>query len=162
MTVADVALKYVGQKEKTGNHGFHDPAFFERMKARGWQDGHAWCAYFAELVCVEAMPTSEAVFNKLFSPSAVQTFKNFKAAGFKILELPKPNTVVVWQRYEKGKATVFGHVGIVTQVNGDGSWISVEGNTNASGSSEGDSVQPKHRSNIKKENGLNLLGFIVV
>lgn len=155
MKQIEVAKKYLGQKEKPGNDFDEDTALGKILKEAGHKDGEAWCALFTEAVFVETL-------RALFSASTVQTFHNFKNAGYEVSNVPKVGALVIWQKYEGGKPVWSGHAGIVTKVNQDGSFISIEGNTNSTGSREGDSVQEKVRKNIKTDNGLNILGFITI
>lgn len=151
----EIAKKFIGQKEKPGNDFDDNTPLGKILKEAGHKDGEAWCCYFAEAVFVETL-------RSLFSASTVQTFQNFKDAGYEITDIPQVGSLVIWQRYKDGKATWQGHAGIVSKVNQDGSFQTIEGNTNSSGSREGDSVQEKNRSNIKTDNGLNVLGFIKI
>jgi hypothetical protein len=70
--------------------------------------------------------------------------------------------VVIWQNHKEGKPLWSGHAGLVTDVFPDGSFGTIEGNTNSDGSREGTSVQEKIRKNVKVKNGLNILGFIII
>lgn len=151
----EVAKKYIGQKELPGNIFDPKSPLGKIIIEAGQKDGEAWCAYFCEAVFVETL-------RSLFSASAVQTFQNFKNAGYEITEGPKVGALVVWQRYKDGKPTWMGHCGIVTKVNADGSFLSIEGNTNSAGSREGDSVQEKVRKNVRTDEGLNILGFVII
>lgn len=153
MKQIEIAKKYLGMKEELGNKFDPKSPLGKILKDAGHKDGEAWCALFTEAVFVEKL-------RELFSSSTVQTFHNFKDAGYEISDVPKVGSLVIWQRYKDGKATWAGHAGIVTKVNSDGSFVSIEGNTNSAGSREGDSVQEKVRKNIRTDNGLNILGFI--
>jgi hypothetical protein len=149
----EIAKKFIGQKEGANNDFDESTPLGKILKEAGHKDGEAWCCYFTEAVFVETL-------RSLFSASTIQTFQNFKDAGYEITDTPKVGALVIWQRYKDGKATWQGHAGIVSKVNTDGSFSSIEGNTNSAGSREGDSVQEKVRQNIRTENGLNVLGFV--
>ena len=84
------AVSYIGQRENAArnNSGFLDPAFEVEMKEEGWQKSWAWCAIFAKVVFKNVFPERAAELDKLFSPSAVQTFRNFKNAGHAISNVP--------------------------------------------------------------------------
>lgn len=155
MEQIDIAKKFIGQKEKPGNDFDIDTPLGKILKEAGQKDGEAWCAYFMEAVFVETL-------RSLFHASTVQTFLNFKNAGYEIRDTPKIGSLVIWQRYAGGKPTWQGHAGVVTKVNPDGSFGTIEGNTSEKGSREGTSVQEQIRKNVKVENGLNILGFIIV
>jgi hypothetical protein len=158
-SLAAIARRYVGQREKPGNSGFHDANFERSMQFNGWRKGLSWCAFFVRL-CVR-----EASLRDLTSPSAVATFRAYAKAGLTGRE-PRPDSIAVWQKFSDGKATVFGHVGIVEKVavpleNGVQTFACIEGNTDGSGGREGDGVYVKTRkvSFAPVRNGLVLLGF---
>lgn len=160
----EVAIKYLGQTEKAGNMGFNDGAFEEKMRAVGFQDSHAWCAYFSELVFKEAIPDNQDL-DRLFSASAVQTFENFAKAGYPVSMQPAIDTLVVWQSHKEGLPLRTGHVGVVCSVNEKdiGVFESVEGNTNDKGGREGYIVARRpHRVNPGVQTGLRILGFITI
>jgi hypothetical protein len=160
MTIKDIAFSYIGQKELSGNSGFEDAYFEEKMKAVGWQKPFAWCILFCELVWTEAMPTWKDYFSKMFSASVVQTWNNFRNTDY-ASKTPIVGSIVIFQKYSKGKPTSFGHAGIVTEIYAN-SFATVEGNTNALGSREGDRVAPKMRQlDFKIKDGLVLKGFIL-
>lgn len=162
MKQIDVARKYVGMKENEGNKFDESTILGQALHKAGQKDGEAWCAYFAEAVFCEAFPDRIHELRKLFSASAVQTFNNFQTEKFPVTDTPITGSLVIWRRYKDGKEQWQGHVGIVSKVNPDGSFYSIEGNTNSAGSREGDSVQEKLRKPIKTDNGLNILGFVQV
>jgi hypothetical protein len=162
MKIIQVASKYLGQKEGSGNTFDAQTPLGKLVKAAGQNNGEAWCAYFAEGVCLEAYPERKDQIQKLFSASAVQTFARFKDAKFVISQYPVLGSIVIWQRFKEGQPTWQGHVGIVSKVISNVNFESIEGNTNSAGSREGDSVQVKKRDTIRKDHGLNVLGFIVL
>lgn len=155
MKQIEIAKQYIGQKEKPGNDFDTDTPLGKILKEAGQKDGEAWCCYFQEAIFVETL-------RALFSASTVQTFYNFKNAGYEIHDVPKVGTLVIWQSYKDGKPIWSGHAGLVTKVNADGSFVTIEGNTTEAGSREGTSVQEKVRKNVRVENGLNILGFITI
>ena len=162
MNVVDVARSYINKKEKPGNSGFEDPAFETEMINEGWQRGWSWCSLFAKLCFKKAYPERSAEFNKLFTPGAVATFTNFKNSGYEISTTPEAGRLVIWQHYQDGKPSWQGHAGIVSEVV-LGGFKSVEGNTSANGSRNGDRVfEHQFRTVTKKPNGLNVLGFVKI
>lgn len=161
--IIEAAKSYIGKKEKPNNSGFVDPAFEKKMIANGWQKGWAWCAFQSKVIWKDAYssinPAILKELDKLFSPSAVQTFKNFKAsATWKTSATPVAGALVIWQHGHGPE----GHAGIVIQVNADGSFYTVEGNTNLDGSREGVETDKKLRT-IKpfSATALNVLGFVI-
>jgi len=160
----ETALKYVGQKELPNNVFSDASDFGKKLHGAGQKDGDPWCALFVEMVFKEAFPERFAEFDKLFSASAVQTYKNFqKGGGYMFNQLPKEGNIVIWQKYVDGKPQWQGHAGIVYQLKSSWEFTSIEGNTNEAGGREGTSVQIKDRKVIKDVwNGLKVLGFIQV
>lgn len=161
-TIIQVAKSFVGQKETAGNSGFVNADFLTKMLKVGWQKGFAWCAFFAELVWTESYKTVDPSklddIAGIFSGSAVETFSRFKKAGWKTsANQPEPGDIVIWRHGDGWQ----GHAGIVTAVAGN-VFQTVEGNTNADGGREGDTVAQKTRKVGEpfKAKGLNLVGFI--
>lgn len=159
----EIAAKYLGQKEKPGNMGFQDADFERRMMQVGFVKSHAWCAYFAELVFKEAYPEKFSELDKLFSGSTVQTFRNFRDAGYIIGNVPQLDTLVIWQSMKAGKPQATGHAGIVTKVISTWEFESIEGNTSGEGSREGWIVGKQSRKVLADvQTGLKILGFIQI
>ncbi len=104
-----IAEKYIGITEKSGNMGFVDADFEVKMKQVGFVLGQAWCCYFMELVFKEAYPEKFRELDKLFSGSTVQTFKNFEGAAYPIGQVPQLDTLVIWQTYKDGLKKPTGH-----------------------------------------------------
>lgn len=159
--IVKVALSYVGKRETPNNSGFTDKDFEKRMKDVGWEKSLSWCSFFCELVWKEAYnnPVVNKELDKFFSGSATTTYKNFDLSGtWKTSQKPVKGALAVW-RYANGWK---GHIGIVTEV-GDGSFKTVEGNTNSEGGREGIEVAKKNRKigEPYKEKGLNLIGFVL-
>lgn len=163
MTPSENAKTYIGQMEVSGNAEFVDPAFSEEMKEEGWQYFWAWCAVFMKVVYKNAYPHLSTIFNKLFSPSAVQTCHNFRAAGWIMVDIPVMDGLVVWEKYKNGRATGKGHIGCISDVRGL-EFTHISGNTNGAGSREGDRVAPKDSSATpeawKVNDGMRLVGII--
>jgi hypothetical protein len=161
--VVEIALQYVGERELPGN--VFDPAsdFGKKLHAVGQRDGDPWCALFTELVFKEAYPEKVKEFDKLFSASAVQTYKNFEKAAYPLNNLPREGNLVIWQKQIEGKPQWQGHAGIVYRLKSSWEFESIEGNTNEAGGREGTSVQIKERKVLKDVwNGLKVLGFVQV
>lgn len=162
MKPSEIAAGYIGQTELKGNMGFKDPCFEDKMRAVGFQDTHAWCSYFQELVFKEAYPDKKEL-DKLFSASAVQTFKNFKEAGYLVSPTPQVDYLVIWQTMKAGKEQWTGHAGIVSKAIDNETFLSIEGNTNNDGSREGIKVCERTRKVIENvQNGLKVMGFIQI
>lgn len=162
MNIADIARKDIGKKEKPGNTGFQDKELEARMKSVGWQVGWAWCAGIQEAWAWEAFPEKKEAIKGLFVPSAVNTFRNLTRAGYVSSMIPTVGAFVYWQRIQDGNALWQGHAGVVSKVVSDTEFYSIEGNTNSAGSREGDSVQEKHRFVKKVDDGLQVIGFVIL
>lgn len=168
MKASEVAKTFVGEKEKPGNSGFYNQRLQELMTKAGHKTGEAWCCYFAEACFVEAAggDTTERgkLLRTLFSANCVQTWKNFVKAGFKTSMTPVVGALVIFQRRKNGVPTSQGHAAIVKEFSPatPNIFTSIEGNTNSTGSREGDSVQIKRRSMAISPNGLNPLGFVII
>jgi len=160
--VIAIAKSLVGQKETPNNSGFVNKDFEKQMKEVGFSKGQAWCSYAGELIWKTAFGQDHLLYNeldKLFSASAVQTYKNFKASKhFKVGTVPKPGALVIWQ-YGNGWS---GHLGVVIDLLTNPSFGTVEGNTNAAGGREGIEMAQKIRKTGQPftTKGLNLLGFV--
>ncbi len=161
-----------GIKEVGNNQGFEhvffkdlNMTFKELMWTVGCRYGHAWCAYFGELVWKLAYSNIDTTMverlDKLFSANAVQTWKNFQNTEFRCSRTPSEGSIVIWQMYEDWVGTSRGHEGIVMTGN-DTMINTIEGNTNKKGSRDGDQVADKTRivDFSKKEKGLVPLGFV--
>jgi len=166
--VVEVALKYVGEKELNGNVFDPNSDFGKKLHSVGQKDGEAWCAYWCEMVFKEAFPAKAAELDKLFSASAVQTFKNFthpiKGKGYSQNHIPSVGNLVIWQKYVNGQPTWMGHAGVVYKVKSSWEFESIEGNSSEAGSREGTSVviQSNRKVLAKVDNGLKVLGFIQI
>jgi len=163
MKLSEVAKKYLGEKELAGNVFNDSTELGKKLHAAGQKDGDPWCALFVEACLKECDPNNFAVYDKLCSASAVQTFKNFAGAKFKVLLVPEPDSIVIFQQYKDGVAQWQGHAGIVSEVKSSWEFTSIEGNTSEKGSREGVIVGSVNRKVLKDvKNGLKVMGFIKV
>jgi len=168
--IVEIAYSYEGMEEISGNKGFKDDIFQQKLEAVGWNYGQAWCSYFAELVWKEAYGSFDSsiieILDKKFSANAVKTYDNFyKSKRFKTGNNPEPGDLVAWAYYKENKPKMvdiwtLGHIGIVTKP-AQLFFLSMEGNTNSKGGREGIEVAEKERGyDYYQENGLRLLGVI--
>lgn len=159
----EMANSYLGQMEKPGNSGFIDPKFEAEMKEEGWQHGWAWCAVFTKVVYKNIFPEKAKELDRLFSPSAVQTYRNFEKAGYIIGHAPREGYLCIWQTMKNGIPQATGHAGIVGPVKDNWIFESIEGNTNDGGGREGYIVAMRTRKHIADvKDGLKVLGFVQV
>lgn len=160
-TLISYARWYIGQKEKPGNSGFIDPKFEKEMKSAGWRLKDPWCATWVKMV-VRKLFTGHLLdsINSTFNASAKQTFDNVKKAGvFETGTVPEPGAICICL-HGHGPA---GHEYIVESVDfKNNTMATLEGNTNASGSREGDRVASKLRTIDRPftPTGLNVYGYI--
>lgn len=161
--IIEIARSYLGKLELKGNSGFGDTVFEQQMKNVGWYKGAPWCAFFTKLVYKEAYgghQSFKSIVNSCCSGGALQTLHNHENNGtFPVGETPKPGAIVIWRM---GRGTT-GHAGIVINVDhAKNTMTTIEGNTNASGSREGDRVAQKLRTITRNfnEKGLNVAGYI--
>lgn len=131
------------------------------MVGAGWLLGQAWCAYFVKMVWLQAYANSPrllALVRKLNNGGALNTLENHSLnRTFKVMNYPVPGAIVIWA-HGRGPQ---GHAGLVVSVTGN-TMETIEGNTNAAGSREGDQVAEKLRT-VKHDfvaDGLNIIGFI--
>jgi hypothetical protein len=159
--IVSIAKQYIGKKEKPGNSGFFDAAFQKLMVAAGWLLGQSWCAYFAKMVWKQAYANSPellSVINRMLNGGAIMSLNNMKNNGRFIVNMtPVIGAIVIW-KHGSGPQ---GHAGLVIGIDGN-TLTTIEGNTNNSGSREGDCVAQKLRTVSRdfKADGLNIAGFI--
>jgi hypothetical protein len=168
--IVQAALADEGKEEIKGNHGWVDKDFDLQMKLTGWQDGQAWCAYWAEKIWTQVYdePTGK-ILRRLFSANAVHTFNSFWDSTFVTSNEPVEGAVVIWQKVKDGQPCfvgesqwITGHAGIVINTEGDANeFTTLEGNSNSEGGREGIEVARQVRKlDFETQNGLQLLGFI--
>jgi hypothetical protein len=103
-------------------------------------DGQAWCAMFVSWVFDQAdlpIPAKQAK-GFAYCPDGVNYFKRSNRWS----NQPLVGDVVF---YKFDQDQLADHVGIVESINIDGSIVAIEGNTNAAGSANGDSVMRRTR-----------------
>jgi len=157
VVLTNIASGYVGYREIGENEAFEHPVFQKLLYDRGWRPGLAWCSFFCELVYYEVY---DKEVDPLFSASAVQTFYNFKKAGWDVTDNPVRGGLAVWQLYKNGKKQWQGHIAVIESSLRD-TITTIDGNSNNIGSRLGFMVARVTRViNREQNNGLRLLGFI--
>lgn len=143
-------------KETGNNSGWTDPDFQQEMKNHGWAKGFAWCAIFTKYIWDRFNITSTNQKNhKDISINVMQTYNRFKSISTLNPEGLEPGSLVIWQ--SKKNATS-GHIGIYLGSLDNETIVTLEGNTDADGSREGDGIYIKKR--IFKNCGFTFKGFI--
>lgn len=132
-----VFLSQVGVREKTGKND--GPEVESYLKAVGLGKGYAWCAAFVKW-CFDQTGIKTTI--TAWSPSAHNS-KNIvyhKSSFFK-----EPQSGDVFTIYYPSLKRI-GHTGFFYERVSEKIYKTVEGNTNAAGSREGDGVYIKYRS----------------
>lgn len=112
----DEAIRHIGEKEVPGAGNNPRIIRWGRESGVDWYsaDKTAWCAIFCNGVLVDSgYPSTKSALAR-----------SFMKYGQK-LTYPKPGAIVVFPR---GKDPLYGHVGIVEKVHGDGRMTIVNGN----------------------------------
>lgn len=174
--LVEVANGFIGQKEIKDNAGFLTAWMDAVMRKAGFKKGYAWCMITVEAIYKTAITlffrdTTKplaALRNEvegLINPSTQSTYNAFveKAKLFTVLPVDKADyknlkvgDIVIFVNTRK---RAFGHAGIITKI-GFGCFYCVEGNTNDSGSAEGDGVYLKRRTIDRDGSGLDVRGFL--
>ena len=156
------AKRWVGITEQGGNNRGQMVELFQRA-AGGLANGEPWCMAFAQF-CIQAVDNlvtdCEGLREKspLFKSEHCLIVWN-KSQALKI-DSPKPGCLCIWQHGQ----TASGHVGIIVDLNADGSIMTVEGNTSsadAGNQREGDGVWLKRR-RLNTGGSLRVKGFLKV
>lgn len=158
--ILEIALSYLGEKEIPQNYGFKNPEFEAKMREVGFRRGYAWCMLFCKLVYKEAY--SSEIFHKVkdeLVPGCVSSYRNANLSKtLKVSRKPISGGIAIFQNV---KNPTSGHAAIVEEVIDDVSFNTIEGNTNAAGSREGDVVAQKKRT-TGTNGSLKYLGTIYI
>jgi hypothetical protein len=129
------AHKYIGVKEVGHNSGPHIDEWLRRVRQ---EPGAPWCAAFAWCMFDDAIKAL-GMTNPFRGSASVFTL--FERAHQQHAWWPQPSPGFLFGiDHGEGKA----HCGIVLEVDGD-ELATIEGNTNAAGSREGNAVEVKRR-----------------
>lgn len=141
-----MAASQLGYSE-TGNN---DTAFGE------WygMDNQPWCAMFISWAAAKS-GCGKIIPKHAYTPSGAAYFKSKKLWGSK----PRVGAIVYYDTAGLGRIS---HVGVVDQVFSDGSWTSIEGNTNAAGGREGRVVRRQKRRTVGKRGGFGYPKYAAV
>jgi hypothetical protein len=155
LTALQIARTYVGQKEVGKNGGkFVDDC----LKLVGLGTGFAWCQAFVYR-CYHEAAISLKIANTCFRTAGVLNCWNNTAPNRRILKKDAtPLNILAGYQFIMDYGKGLGHTGIVVSVNADGSYTTIEGNTNEAGSREGDRVAVK----VRNLSDAKLKGFITV
>ena len=118
-------------------------------------NGQAWCGYFV-MWCAKSVGLN--IPNVVYTPAGVSGFQGKGLWSNAATAKPQPGDIVFFD-FPAGEKV--DHVGIVVKDNGDGTVVTVEGNTSESGSqSNGGEVLMKVRA-YKADNKRKLPVFVV-
>lgn len=134
ITIASSQLGY----SETGNN---DTAFGR------WygMNNQPWCAIFISWAAAKS-GNGKNIPKHAYTPAGANWFKSRKQWGQK----PRVGAIVYYDTAGLGRIS---HVGVVDKVFSDGSWTSIEGNTNSAGSREGRVVRRQRRRTTGKLGG---------
>lgn len=104
-----------------------------------------WCAMFITW-CAFVSGCRKIIPKHAYTPAGANWFKQKGQWG----NTPRVGAIVYYDTAGLGRIS---HVGVVDQVLDDGSWTSVEGNTNAAGSREGRIVRRQKRRSVGTRGG---------
>ena len=148
--LALIARSYLFVKESGVNMG-RWVDFFNR--AVNSTTGHAWCAAFVSSCVLENKERARQNYTLVLSEHVRTLYNSNKLKSSK---LPSVGTIMCLGAI----GSTSGHCGLVVQVNADGSWDAIEGNTSdgTGVNRDGDGVYLRRRRLPLK--GFELLGFI--
>jgi hypothetical protein len=104
-----------------------------------------WCAIFISWAAAKS-GCGKVIPKHAYTPAGAAWFKSRKQWGNK----PRVGAIVYYDTSGLGRIS---HVGVVDKVFSDGSWTSIEGNTNSAGSREGRVVRRQKRRTTGKLGG---------
>lgn len=143
----ETALSQEGVKETTNNGG---PQVDQYLASVGLGTGYAWCMAFVYWSYQQAAKNT-GITNPLTKTGGVLNQWNNTPPQYK-KKTPSVGSIFIM---DLGKGN--GHTGIVTKVNADGTINTIEGNTNAAGSANGNAVLRR-----KRVVGSPIVGFITI
>lgn len=132
--LARTALDYVGIKEVGGNNAGQMVERFQKA-VDGKAAGEPWCLSFIWYCIHEAQDMIDAIMGKqnqkhLLKPSEHVLTMWKKSSTDQRVICPEVGDLILWNYLDqKGKPTIYGHVGILVQQLDHTLWRVVEGNT---------------------------------
>mgnify|MGYP001167292155 FL=1 len=139
------AKKYLGEQEvpKLSNRSLKIDYW---LVEAGVPVGNPWCAAFITMMGRQALGTAWPVTNTASVQRMVDWAKTLIAAGVWVDTPQKGDLFVLYF----DSLSRYGHVGLVTEVLNNGSFKTIEGNTNSDGSRDGYGVfEREHKQNAK-------------
>jgi hypothetical protein len=156
LTKAISTNKLDSQYEKIGkNIGFVNASFEAMMKSVDWVSSQAWCAYYVKLVFMQMYSFDRVWLSKNISGLAMgnlATIEKLNRQGDVRYIASRKNDVQIGDVFCMQYASGGGHTGIVTEIlgaSGNGFKVkTIEGNTGASGTREGDKTASQTRTMV--------------
>ncbi len=138
------ALSYEGQEEipRLSNAG---PFVEACLKMVGLGKGHAWCMAFVYR-CYEEAAKELGIPNPCPKTAGVLNCLN-KTPNSRVITKAQatPDNIIPGYQFIMDFGKGLGHTGIVVQVNMNGTYIAIEGNTDEKGGREGNGVHKRLR-----------------
>jgi hypothetical protein len=146
--IADIAAKHIGLRETTPNRFAGIDKFWAATNyPDGGKNREPWCSAFASYCVQEADRQSAAI--RLRVPPRFAAVRDWLPWARQAGCIVFPNTSTTYLP-ERGDIVIFlprlSHIGIVAGFAGRGMVHTIEGNTNAAGSRDGDGCYDKLRS----------------
>lgn len=114
------------------------------LKLAGLNEAAPWCeafvSYCGHFGCLDVL-TGTSAWPLPLTASCYQAGEAARTKGV-LMQEPEPGDQFLLYYDSKGR---FGHTGFLVAKNADGTWRTIEGNTNEEGSREGDRVLMKRR-----------------
>lgn len=151
--LVETAKRYMWVREVGNNRGAMVDKFNTLLND---SVGHAWCASFVAF-CIDEVERKFGVRSGIVKSEGVMDMWN-KSRHVQA-KFPAPGHIVCWKK----KGTIFGHCGIVVEVDPKGEWFqTVEGNTYKDNDyeREGNGVFMKRRYLSGEFPGFSLQGFL--
>jgi uncharacterized protein (TIGR02594 family) len=148
------AKKYEGVHEVGGNNMGPDVQKFQKA-VDGVAEGEAWCMAFVQY-CIKQVEAAQGIKSAIFRSEHCLTTWQKSPISMRLAK-PEAGCVVIWQH----GTTSNGHTGFVMGTDASGNLLTIEGNTNLAGSSEGDGVYAKTRDKVS-DGDMKVVGFLKV
>ena len=153
-TLIATASQYVGVREATNNNDGADVEMFQKTvdsKSRG----ESWCMAFVQF-CLNKVEGQFGIRTNIYSAELCRDVWDRSPQHMRSA-VPAPGFLVIWQHGD----TRTGHTGIVTSVESDELFSTIEGNTSDGSGvvANGDGVYTRQRS-INPAGTMKVLGFL--
>lgn len=165
--ILDMTAGHAGRVKELGiNVSVSDSTLESMMHRLGWRPGQPWCMAYALAVWMFAIDesTDDGTWRTRIPKLTISTQTAWRVAqslGFRTSKDPVPGSIMILRSTSDASR---GHAGIVA-VRGNPVFLTVEGNTDEQGGSEGDGVYGRERvldfSKPQPGGRMKLMGFIL-